>query len=152
MTEKGGDMERANGIPALAIRMMDKREESGLETQDQSSVAPLQTMSDLRHHPRFKINVDITINSRTRGLLKGHIVDISETGIAAMVPIETPLGENVELNFTLPGGAVTIHAMVRQKRAFRYGFEFVHSDSMHELIRRTCRDLAIDQSLILAFP
>jgi hypothetical protein len=109
-------------------------------------------MSDLRHHPRFKINVDITINSRTRGLLKGHIVDISETGIAAMLPIETPLGENVELNFTLPGGAVTIHAMVRQKRAFRYGFEFVHSDSMHELIRRTCRDLAIDQSLILAFP
>jgi len=84
-------------------------------------------------------------------LLKGHTVDISESGIAAMLPIETPLGENVELNFTLPGGAVTIHAMVRQKRAFRYGFEFVNSDSMHELIRRTCRDLAIDQSLILAF-
>jgi c-di-GMP-binding flagellar brake protein YcgR len=108
-------------------------------------------MADARRQPRFKIEVDITINSRTRGLLKGHTLDISESGIAAMLPIETPLGENVELNFTLPGGAVTIHAMVRQKRAFRYGFEFVNSDSMHELIRRTCRDLAIDQSLILAF-
>jgi hypothetical protein len=116
-----------------------------------SSVVPLQTMADAHRQSRFKIEVDITINSRTRDLLKGHTLDISESGIAAMLPIETPLGENVELNFTLPGGAVTIHAMVRQKRAFRYGFEFVNSDSMHELIRRTCRDLAIDQSLILAF-
>lgn len=134
-------MKKGKGVPVLPADTIDKR----------SSVVPLQTMADARRQPRFKIEVDITINSRTRGLLKGHIVDISETGIAAMVPIETPLGENVELNFTLPGGAVTIHAMVRQKRAFRYGFEFVNSDSMHELIRRTCRDLAIDQSLILAF-
>jgi hypothetical protein len=88
------------------------------------------------------------INSRTCGLLKGHSVDISESGIAAMLPIEVPLGEKVELNFTLPSGSVTIHAIVRQKRAFRYGFEFIASDSMHEFIRRTCRDLAMNQSLI----
>ena len=73
-------------------------------------------------------------------------MDISELGIAAMLPIEALLGEKVELNFKLPGGAVTIHAIVRQRNAFRYGFEFVDSDFMHEVIRRTCRDLAIDQS------
>jgi hypothetical protein len=53
----------------------------------------------------------------------------------------------VELNFTLPSGSVTLHAIVRQKRAFRYGFEFLASDSMHEFIRRACRDLAMNQSL-----
>jgi hypothetical protein len=78
-------------------------------------------------------------------------VDISESGIAAMLPIEAPLGENVELNFTLPSGPVTIHAIARQKCAFRYGFEFVDSVFMNESIRRTCRDLAVDESLTLAY-
>jgi len=73
-------------------------------------------------------------------------VDISESGIAAMLLIEAPLGENVGLSFTLPSSPVTIRAIVRQRNAFRYGFEFVDPDSMHEFIRRTCRDLAFDQS------
>jgi hypothetical protein len=34
MTENGGGMERANGVPALPVRMMDEREESELEAQD----------------------------------------------------------------------------------------------------------------------
>jgi PilZ domain-containing protein len=104
-----------------------------------------------RSKPRFKIEIDITVNSRTCGVLSGYAVDISESGIAAMLPNEALLGENVELNFTLPSGAVTIQAVVRQRRAFRYGFEFVNSDSMHELIRRTCRDLAIGQSPSLRY-
>jgi hypothetical protein len=144
-------MEKTNEWPVLPAHRVHKREEAGLEPKDQSLVAPFQAVAEGRRQPRFKIEVDITIHSRTCGLLKGHSVDISESGIGAMLPVEAPLGENVELKFTLPGGAVTIHAMIRQKRAFRYGFEFVNPDSMHELIRRTCRDLAIDQSLTLAF-
>src|SRR3982074_2291057 len=105
------------------------------------------TIPDARRRPRFKIEVDIGINSRKCGVLKGYTVDISESGIAAMLRIEACLGEVVELNFELPCGAVTIQAVSRQRNAFRYGFEFVDSDSVHELIRRTCRDLAVDQSL-----
>jgi len=38
-------------------------------------------------------------------MLKGHTVDISESGISAMLKmIEVPLGEVVELDFTLPFG------------------------------------------------
>jgi hypothetical protein len=121
------------------------------EGKTQSANAPARTIADARCQPRFTIEVDITINSPTCGVLKGHSVDLSESGIAAMLSIEAPLGENVELSFTLPSGPVTIHATVRQKNAFRYGFEFVDSDSMHELIRRTCRDLSIDQSPTLAY-
>lgn len=148
-------MERPSGMPVIPevrrAHRIDEREERAREAKNQSPVAPFRTIPDARREPRFRIEVDVTINSRTCGVLKGHSVDISESGMAAMLPIEAALGENVELNFTLPSGPVTIHAIVRQKRAFRYGFEFVNSDSMHESIRRTCRDLAIDQSLILAY-
>jgi len=102
---------------------------------------------DVRRQPRFKIEVDIRINSRSCGVLKGYTVDISESGIVAMLRIEASLGEVVKLEFELPWGAVTIRAIGRQRNAFRYGFEYVDSASVHELIRRTCRDLAVDQSL-----
>jgi hypothetical protein len=104
---------------------------------------------EARSHPRFKFEVDISIHSRTSGQLKGYTVDISESGIAAMLTLEAPQGEILELDFTLPSGPVIILAMVRQRNAFRYGFEFVDTDSVYELIRRTCRDLAVDQSLTL---
>jgi|HubBroStandDraft_1064217.scaffolds.fasta_scaffold43712_3 hypothetical protein len=102
---------------------------------------------DARRKPRFKLVVDIWFNSRTCGVLKGRTVDISESGIGAMLRIEVPLGEVVELNFTLPLGPVAIHAIGRQKNAFRFGFQFIESNAVHELIRRTCRQLAVEQSL-----
>jgi hypothetical protein len=105
-------------------------------------------MVDARRQPRFKIEVDISINSRTCGLLTGHTVDISESGISAMLRIEVPVGEVVELDFTLPFGPVTIYAMVRQQSAFRYGFQFVESNTVHEVIQTTCRQLAVEQSLV----
>jgi hypothetical protein len=149
LQKKGGSMEESNVIPVVRVAPLadriNKRSEPGREAHNQFAVASLRT--DARRQPRFKIEVDITVISRTCGVLKGHTVDISESGIAAMLRIEAPLGEVVELDFALPCGAVTIQAIGRQRNAFRYGFEFVDSDSMHEVIRRTCRDLAIDQSL-----
>jgi hypothetical protein len=80
-------------------------------------------------------------------MLKGHTVDISESGISAMLKmIEVPLGEVVELDFTLPFGPVMIYAVVRQRNAFRYGFQFLESSFMSEVIRSTCRRLAVEQS------
>jgi hypothetical protein len=79
-------------------------------------------------------------------MLSGYTVDLSESGISAMLRLEVPLGEVVELRFALPSGPVMILAIVRQRNAFRYGFEFVNSDSEREVLRRTCRDLAVEQS------
>jgi hypothetical protein len=50
-------------------------------------------------------------------MLKGHSVDISETGIAAILTIEALLGEFMELGFMLQGSSVTIRAMIRQKES-----------------------------------
>jgi hypothetical protein len=118
------------------------QEDQNLELENQS-VAPASPRIDGRRQPRFKIETEITIESRTSGMLKGRSVDISESGIAAILPIEAPLGEIVELRFALPRGPVRIHATVRKRNAFRYGFEFVDQDLVNEFIRRTCRDLAV---------
>ena len=98
-----------------------------------------------RRHARFKIEADVRVYSRTCGLLTGHTVDLSEAGASAMLRLELPLGEVVELNLTLPLGLVVIHAVVRQRSAFRYGFQFLESDLGNEIIQSTCRMLAAKQ-------
>jgi hypothetical protein len=120
---------------------------SKLEARNNPAVHAVPGFVDARRHPRLKLAVDITVSSRTCGVLKGHTVDINECGVSALLRIEVPLGELVELAFTLPYGPVTIYAVVRQRNAFRYGFEFVSSNVVQEVIRPTCRDLAMEEKL-----
>jgi hypothetical protein len=116
-----------------------------LKEQSQPTPGAIADLIDRRHHPRFKIEVEIKINSRRCGLLEGRTVDLSESGISAILPLELPLGELVELDFTLPFGRVTIYAVVRQRRAFRYGFQFAESNFVEDTIRPTCRVLGMQQ-------
>jgi hypothetical protein len=119
-----------------------------LNPQDQLAASPVPEIIDARRRPRFKIQVDLCIHSRTCGVLKGYTVDLSESGISAMLRLEVPLGEIVELDFTLPFGPVNIQAVVRQRNAFRYGFQFLESGLTNEIIRSTCRKLGAEQSTI----
>jgi PilZ domain len=119
-----------------------------LEGQDYSAPSPDRDTVDKRHHPRFKLKVEISVSSRTCGLLRGHTVDISESGISALLKIEVPLGELVQLEFALPFGQARTYAMVRQQNAFRYGFQFVGSEGTKEIIRASCSDLAVQKSLL----
>jgi c-di-GMP-binding flagellar brake protein YcgR len=105
-----------------------------------------------RRHPRFKLETDVCIYPRNASVVRGHTVDISESGISAMLRVEVPIGEVVRLEFSLPLGPVEVHALVRQRSAFRYGFQFVESISAQEVIARTCRQLAMEQSLREANP
>jgi hypothetical protein len=102
-------------------------------------------LMDRRHQPRFKLEVAITIQSKTCGVVKGHTVDISESGLSAMLGLELPVGELVEVDLTLPFGRVTMYAVVRQRNAFRYGFQFAESNFIDDVIRPTCRVLAMEQ-------
>jgi hypothetical protein len=107
----------------------------------------VQGLTDARRQPRFPIAVDIRVNSKTCGVLMGHTVDISESGISALLKLEVPVGELVELEFTLPFGPVKEYAVVRQRNAFRYGFQFVESTAINRTIQDTCRSLQVEQSL-----
>jgi c-di-GMP-binding flagellar brake protein YcgR len=102
---------------------------------------------DARRHPRYRIETEICIYPRNMPVVRGHTVDLSESGISALLRIEVPLGEVVRLEFKLPQGDVEVHAMVRQRNAFRYGFQFIESSPAQEVIGRTCRQLALEHSL-----
>ncbi len=100
-----------------------------------------------RRQSRFKYEVDIKVKSRNVGLLKGHTVDISELGVSAILAIEVPEGEVVELEFATPYGPVKAYATVRQRNAFRYGFQFIEPEAVEHVIRVTCRQLAVQQEI-----
>src|SRR5437660_10865312 len=61
-----------------------------------------QDIVEARRQPRFKAEVAIRINSKTCGMLTGHTVDISDSGISAMLRMEVPPVEVVAVDFTLP--------------------------------------------------
>jgi hypothetical protein len=105
----------------------------------------IQQFVEARRHPRFKLAVEICVYPRNASVVRGHTVDISESGLSAMLLVEVPVGEVVRLEFELPAGPVEVHAMVRQRNAFRYGFQFMEDDLAHETIRRTCRELSLEQ-------
>lgn len=102
---------------------------------------------EARRHPRYKLEVDVCVYPRNAAVVRGHSVDISESGVSAMLRVEVPVGEVVRLEFNLPMGAVEVHALVRQRNAFRYGFQFVETSSAQGVIGRTCRQLAVEQSV-----
>ena len=118
-----------------------------MEPQDQLAVAHVKGLTDARRQPRFKLEGDIRIDSKSCGVLKGRTVDISESGISAILRLEVPVGEFVELQFTLPFGPIVVYAVVRQRSAFRYGFQFVQSHAVQEILRATCQSLNLEQSL-----
>lgn len=100
---------------------------------------------DARRHPRFKIEVGVRVYPRGCPVVRGDTVDLSESGISALLRVEVPIGEVVRLEFELPFGEVEVLAMVRQRSAFRYGFQFIEKDAARDVIRRTCRQLAMQQ-------
>lgn len=101
---------------------------------------------EARRHRRFKLEVKIRVYPRDSPVVRGDTVDLSESGISAMLRVEVPVGEVVRLEFALPLGEVEVLAMVRQRNAFRYGFQFMESGPAGDTIALTCGQLAVEQS------
>jgi hypothetical protein len=116
-----------------------------MESRGQLGASHAYELMDARRHRRFKLAVQIRVYPRDCPLVRGDTVDISESGISGMLREEIPLGEVVRLEFTLPSGDVEVLAMVRQRSAFRYGFQFVEASSSQDIIGRTCRQLSVEQ-------
>lgn len=123
-----------------------------MELQNQSGSDPIRYVREKRQQPRFQLEVPILVYPRNRAVVRGFTVDLSESGIAAMLRDEIPLGEVVRLEFTVPLGPVEILALVCQRSAFRYGLQFVESASAQDVIGQTCHQLAIEQSTRFSSP
>ena len=72
------------------------------ETQNHAEGRRAPRLVEARRHPRFKLDVDIEIRARGSQLLRGRTVDISESGISAILKIEVAVGTVVQLDFSLP--------------------------------------------------
>jgi PilZ domain-containing protein len=96
--------------------------------------------ADPRRHPRYGLEAAITVNSRTSGIVSGRTVDISQSGVSALLKIEVPLGEVVKLEIVHPAGRADIFAVIRNRNAFRYGFEFMDTDD--KVIGKICDELS----------
>jgi PilZ domain-containing protein len=95
---------------------------------------PLKPKRNNRRSPRAKINMHVKVWRRIKGekkLVPGYSRNISQDGIAIFIPAHIPVGENLELQFRLPGFSteVTVHAVVRGVNKFQYGMEFTSLDS-----------------------
>ena len=77
-----------------------------------------------RRHRRLLLEAEVAIRSEG-GLVSGRTLDVSESGMAAVLPVELRVGETVGLEIKLPTGGATGRATVRSRNVGRHGFEFV---------------------------
>jgi hypothetical protein len=61
-----------------------------LEIGNQPAADSLKRVIDARRQNRFRLAVDIKVNSKTCGIVKGHSIDISQSGISALLTLEVP--------------------------------------------------------------
>ena len=116
-----------------------------MEKHSRFETCPTDQIVEARRHRRFKLDVKICVYPRGCPVVRGDTVDISESGISALLREEVPLGEVVRLELSLPFGELEVLAFVRQRSAFRYGFQFVEAGGVKDVIGRTCSQLASDQ-------
>jgi PilZ domain len=77
-----------------------------------------------RRHTRCEMEVEVIVRTDS-ALLPGRTHDISESGMAAILPVELREGQEVELQIRLRSGTQIIRAIVRYRNVFHHGFEFV---------------------------
>jgi PilZ domain len=80
--------------------------------------------NNTRRHQRLEFETEVTIYSES-GVVPGRTLDISESGIAAILPVALKIGETVELRIKLPITVAITRAVVRNRNVFRHGFEFL---------------------------
>jgi len=82
-----------------------------------------------RRHPRYRTHFPVTVGLLTDNAyqrLEGHGRDLSEAGIGVLLAAELTGGEVASLSFSLPNsGPWQVRAVVRHRRGFQYGFEFL---------------------------
>jgi len=90
-------------------------------TEEPIGIPRLDALREARRDLRFKLDVDVKIDSPSKGSVSGQTLDLSDHGLSATLPVELPVGEVVQLNFNLPIARVAVfasrHRNVRKRRA-----------------------------------
>jgi PilZ domain len=108
-----------------------------------------------RRSMRFKIDVPLrVILQKTDATLirEGRGRELSEHGMNVMVGIELGVGQEVEIEFTLPyvGQPIRVSSAVRNREGYCYGCEFIPNDRAEQIevarLRRALQSFAGEKS------
>jgi hypothetical protein len=93
----------------------------------------------LQRYPRALFSVPLTMRNLMTGgmrVSRGISLDISEGGLAAIVPVMLRLGEMVEIEAHITERTLHVVAIVRHTSSLRSGFEFVGltSDERQQIV------------------
>jgi c-di-GMP-binding flagellar brake protein YcgR len=83
-----------------------------------------------RRHTRYRADFRVTASHFAADhyrKFEGQSNDLSEAGIGMLLPTDLNTGEVLGLSFSLPGSALAweLRAVVRYRRGYHYGFEFL---------------------------
>ena len=116
-----------------------------------SSPESINDAAEKRRWPRYHVDVPIravVLREGTYKSVRGIANDLSQGGLAAVLPVELVMGERIELEVVLPhsSAALKVQAVIRNRRSYSYGMEFANiTASQQATIERTCRSLALFQ-------
>jgi len=84
----------------------------------------------MRRYPRFRVDFPVEVTLFDEGAYRRHRAqckDLSEAGIGLLIASQFELGEVASLSFTPPGTSQVwdLSAVLRHKRGYHYGFEFL---------------------------
>lgn len=102
---------------------------------DSSSNNPeeiLGILDTLRQDRRFTFEEEVSVSAQRAGIIPGRALNLSQSGIAVLAPVELLVGETAVLEFKSPMGALRIKAVVRDRDVFRYGFKFVELSTVDQ--------------------
>jgi c-di-GMP-binding flagellar brake protein YcgR len=100
-----------------------------------------QTWPTSRQFPRHALEARVRVGEGSAAV-RGWCCDISEGGLACILPTKLEIGQEVELNFYLPPlkDPLSIRAVMRYSSGFRYGFEYLAiSPQQREAITTYCK-------------
>ncbi len=83
-----------------------------------------------RRSIRYKLDVPLRVirHKRDATLIRdGRGTELSELGMCVLAGVELDVGEEVEIEFTLPysGEPIRVSGAVRNRKGYRYGCEFI---------------------------
>jgi hypothetical protein len=83
-----------------------------------------------RRSIRYKLDVPLRVivqKEETTLVRDGRGTELSECGMCVMAGVELGVGEEVEIEFTLPysGEPIRVSGVVRNRNGYRYGCEFI---------------------------
>jgi hypothetical protein len=125
---------------------------------DKPKFMTIETAKRTRRWPRYRLDVPLRVIVHGPGkttVIVGRGNELNEGGMALTAGVELKLGDQTEIEFTPPyaGLPIRIRGVVRNRKGYRYGMEFVaESDQEQEQVLRWRTMLGVLSSESIALP